>query len=193
MIFPRQRLYSNRINSCAFFFTETWMNQIIPAAAIELAGRTVYRADRTADSIKDKGGGVCIYVCNLWCTTTDIVETFCSPDLEFMTVTCRPREYIPPQANTKLALASLHDAIHQLKNNHPDGVFIIETRTTPWTRSTATLLQAIKGPLPQSGPIRSHQSALNTCIQTPHCKVQTNSLHHHALARRSNGQATELL
>lgn len=33
--------------------------------------------------------------------------------------------YIPPQANAKLALASLHDAIHQLKNNHPDGVFLI--------------------------------------------------------------------
>ena len=118
--------------------TETWLNPNIPDAAIELAGRTVYRADRTADSGKDKGGGVCIYVCNSWCNTTDIVETFCSPDLEFITVKCRPfylpREftvvfltavYIPPQANAKLALASLHDAIQQLINNHPDGVFII--------------------------------------------------------------------
>ena len=42
-----------------------------------------------------------------------------------------------------------------------------------------------KVPLPPSGPIRSHQSALNTCIQTPHCKDQTNSSHHHGLARRS--------
>ena len=86
----------------------------------------------------DKGGGVCISVCSSWCTTTDIVETFCSPDLEFITVKCRPfylpREftvvfltavYIPPQANAKLALASLHDAIHKLKNKHPDGVFLI--------------------------------------------------------------------
>ena len=134
----RLRLHSNRINSCAFFLTETWLNPNIPDAAIELAGRTVYRADRTADSGKDKGGGVCIYVCNSWCNTTDIVETFCSPDLEFITVKCRPfylpREftvvfltavYIPPQANAKLALASLHDAIQQLINNHPDGVFII--------------------------------------------------------------------
>ncbi len=134
----RLRLHSNRIISCAFFFTETWLNQNIPDAAIDLAGQTVYRADRTADSSKDKGGGVCIYVCNSWCTATDIVETFCSPDLEFITVKCRPlylpREftvvfltavYIPPQANARLALANLHDAFHRLKNNRPHGVFII--------------------------------------------------------------------
>lgn len=132
------RFNSNKINSCASFFTETWLTPNIPDTAIELTGWTVYRADRTADSGKDKGGGVCIYISNSWCTSTDIVKTFYSPDLEFITVKCRPfylpREftvvfltavYIPSQANARIALASLHDAIHPLKNHHPDGVFII--------------------------------------------------------------------
>ncbi len=40
--------------------TETWLDSAISDAVIDLQGRTVYRADRTADSGKSKGGGVCI-------------------------------------------------------------------------------------------------------------------------------------
>lgn len=58
-IYARLRSYPD---SCASFFTETWLNHNIPDAAIELVGRTVFRADRTADSGKGKGGGVCIYM-----------------------------------------------------------------------------------------------------------------------------------
>ncbi|KAI5608469.1 gastrula zinc finger protein XlCGF28.1-like [Silurus asotus] len=40
-------------------FTETWLNNNIPSSAIELGGRSVYRADRTADdSGKRRGGGL---------------------------------------------------------------------------------------------------------------------------------------
>ena len=39
----RLRPHSNRIRGCAFFFTKIWLNPNIPDAAIELAGRTVYR------------------------------------------------------------------------------------------------------------------------------------------------------
>lgn len=98
----------------------------------------MFRADRTADSGKGKGGGVCIYMSNTLCAYTDTVEQFCSTDLEFIMLKCRlfniPREftvdfltavYIPPQANAKLALAKLHETTHELQNVHPDGVFII--------------------------------------------------------------------
>ncbi|XP_076875781.1 NACHT, LRR and PYD domains-containing protein 3-like isoform X3 [Brachyhypopomus gauderio] len=106
---------------------QTWLNSNIPDAAIELAGRTVFRADHTADSGKDKGGGVCICVCNARCTSTNIVQTYCSPHLEFIILKYRPiylpREftvvfltaiYIPPHADVELALTSLHDALHGL-------------------------------------------------------------------------------
>lgn len=36
-------------NSYVLLVTETWLNSSIPDMAIELAGRTVYRHDRTTD------------------------------------------------------------------------------------------------------------------------------------------------
>ncbi len=44
--------------------TETWLDSAISDVIIDLQGRTVYRADRTADSGNSKVGGVCIYVSN---------------------------------------------------------------------------------------------------------------------------------
>lgn len=65
----RLRISSNKMNSCTSFFIETWLNVNIPDVAIELAGRTVYRSDRTAESSKDKSSWVCIFVNNAWCTS----------------------------------------------------------------------------------------------------------------------------
>ncbi len=42
--------------------TETWLDSAISDAVIDLQGRTVYRADRTADSGKTKGGGG-VHIC----------------------------------------------------------------------------------------------------------------------------------
>ena len=48
----RLRLTAQRTltRCCCMIFTETWLDSTTPDAAIQLAGRTVYRADRTADS-----------------------------------------------------------------------------------------------------------------------------------------------
>lgn len=53
-----------------------------------------------------KCGGVCIYVSNALCSSSAITGRLCSPDLEFIifTVVC-----IPPQANTKLAMAEQYE------------------------------------------------------------------------------------
>lgn len=48
---------------CALVLTETWLDQNIPDAAIQLAGRTVTRADN-----KSKAGGLCIFTSDLWCS-----------------------------------------------------------------------------------------------------------------------------
>lgn len=44
----------------------------------------------TEVSNKDRGGRLCVYVNNSWCTNTETVSSHCSLDLELVTVKCRP-------------------------------------------------------------------------------------------------------
>nr|XP_043882686.1 uncharacterized protein LOC122769872 [Solea senegalensis] len=125
-------------NCCILIFTETWLNSSVPEAAVSLDGLTTIRADRShALTGKPRGGGLCMYTNNSWCNNATLVSSHCSADIEFMMVRCRPfylpREftvvivvavYIPPRANTKHALTSLHSAISDMQSKHPEGVFI---------------------------------------------------------------------
>lgn len=52
---------------CVAVFTETWLNQNITDAALQLDGLTLYRADRAASSGKLSGGGLAVYINNSWC------------------------------------------------------------------------------------------------------------------------------
>lgn len=52
--------WKNIQDCCVMVITEKWLNPIIPAEAIELADRTAHRADRTSDSGKSRGGGLCV-------------------------------------------------------------------------------------------------------------------------------------
>ncbi|XP_024121111.1 uncharacterized protein LOC112142095 [Oryzias melastigma] len=123
---------------CALLITETWLQHSVPDSAIELAGYTALRRDRTADSGKSRGGGVCVYVNNSWCTNTVTIDSQCSPDIEYLTVKCRPfylpREftavmvtavYIPPDANANSAMEILHARISNQQSQYPDAVQII--------------------------------------------------------------------
>ena len=75
-----------------------------------------------------------------WCNRNNIQElmSFSSPDLEFLTIKCRPyylpRElssviftamYIPPQADTKTAIKELHWTLCKLETIYPEAVFIV--------------------------------------------------------------------
>ena len=118
--------------------TETWLTPTIPAEAIKLVGRIAHRADRTSESGKSRGGGLCVYTNTNWCTNAVTTDTYCSPDVEYLSVRCRPfylprkftviiitAVYIPPDANTKTALDSLLTAISTQQRDHPDGVYVI--------------------------------------------------------------------
>ncbi len=89
---------------------------------------------------KSRGGGVCFYINNLWCDERNIhsIKSFCSPDLEFHMLLCRPfwlpREftliiitavYIPPQANTDQALKELYGNISEQETANPDAAFVV--------------------------------------------------------------------
>ncbi len=75
-----------------------------------------------------------------WCDPRNIssLSRSCSPHLEHLSIICcpfyLPREfssiivtavYIPPQADTGLALSKLHDVLSGYINKHPDAAFII--------------------------------------------------------------------
>ncbi|KAL0177325.1 hypothetical protein M9458_026219, partial [Cirrhinus mrigala] len=132
--------HSKRLWNCnVMIFTETWLNSDISDNAIALAEHHTFRADRTADdSGKTRGGGLCIYVNKAWCTNSVILGRYCSADLEFLMVKCRPfylpREftstiitaaYIPPDADAKLAMNELHAAISKQQTVHPEAAFIV--------------------------------------------------------------------
>ncbi len=114
---------------------------MVPDSAIELTGFSVHRLDRTKELTgKSRGGGVCFYINNSWCDERNIhsIKSFCSPDLEFHMLPCRPfwlpREltaiiitavYIPPQANTDQALGELYRNISEQETVHPDAGFVV--------------------------------------------------------------------
>ena len=64
----RLRITTNKwiMDTNIMIFTETWLNSNVPDSAIDLAERYTLRADRTKESGKTRGGGLCIYVNKAW-------------------------------------------------------------------------------------------------------------------------------
>ena len=125
-------------DSSLICLTETWLQENDPDTAFNLDGFTVIRGDRTADSGKTTGGGVCVYVNNRWCKNITVYEQICQNDIEYLTLSLRPfylpREfpklfvtivYIPPSADVKISENILNDAVCKMQNNSPDAVNII--------------------------------------------------------------------
>ncbi len=78
---------------CIICLTETWMSAVVPDSAIVLTGFFVHRSDRTKELTgKSRGGGVCFFINNSWCDERNLhsIKSFCSPDLEFHMLLCRP-------------------------------------------------------------------------------------------------------
>ncbi|XP_014196244.1 neurotrimin isoform X1 [Haplochromis burtoni] len=125
---------------CVICLTETWLSDKVPEFAIQLLGFSVHCADRSQElNGKSRGGGVCFMINNSWCDYVNVhpVKSFCSPDLEYLMIKCRPfwlpREftaviitavYIPPQADTDRALRELYSVISSEETAHPEVSFI---------------------------------------------------------------------
>ncbi len=103
-----------------------------------------------------------------WCDPRNIsiLSRSCSPHLEHLSIICRPfylpREfsaviatavYIPPQADTSLALSKLHEELSGYINKHPDAASIIAGDLTKPTsgRSCPNFHQHVS--CPTRGPI----------------------------------------
>ncbi len=121
--------------------SETWLTPSVPDNAVTPSDNfSVFRMDRTAEAGKTRGGGVCFFINKKWCDPRNIsiLSRSCSPHLEHLSIICRPfylpREfsstvvtavYIPPQADSSLALSKLHDELSGYINIHPDAACIV--------------------------------------------------------------------
>lgn len=70
------RIAFGKIDSCVAIFTETWVENNIPHAAVELVGRALLQAGKTAALEKEcRGRGLALYIHNAYCTPTNIIRT----------------------------------------------------------------------------------------------------------------------
>ena len=125
--------------SALICLTETWLQPgKDPDSAFNLDGFNLIRGDRTEESGKTLGGGVCVYVNNRWCKDITIFEQCCHQDVEYLTLSLRPyylpREltkiyltvtYIPPSADVKEAESKLYSVVSKMQSCNPDAVNII--------------------------------------------------------------------
>ena len=131
--------YLNEYRDCSFLcFSETWFKDSNSNIDIDIDGFVCKHMDRTPESGKLSGGGVCIYVNERWCTNICVKHNYCSPDIELITVGLRPhylpREspqifvtvvYIHPRADVNIASTAIYEIVHDLEKQSPDAVQLI--------------------------------------------------------------------
>ena len=100
-------------NCCVLAFVETWLSPEISDAAVTPLGFTIYRQDRTADSGKCRGGGVCVMVNSLWATDVAVLASHCSPVLELLTVKIRP--FYLPREFTSVVVSEVYTPPRQIR------------------------------------------------------------------------------
>jgi len=111
-----------------------------PVGAPVICLTEYFSADRTEESGKSKGGGVCFITNNKWCNPKDIKthSRSCSPNLEHLTISCHPfylpwdfimviitAVNIPPLADTDMALSDLHDMLCRHQTQHPNMAVVV--------------------------------------------------------------------
>lgn len=121
-------------DSSLLAFTETWLNESIPDNIVEIPFFDLVRGDRTDESGKKRGGGICLYINKKWCQNWAVKDVVCTPDIEYITVGLRPfylpREfpqifvtvvYIHPRADINVASECLAERANQLASSSPDA------------------------------------------------------------------------
>ena len=123
-------------------FTKTWLNSSHTDDLVNIDGFKLLRGDRTADSGKKSGGGVCVYLNEEWChpNNASIRRYSCSENVEILTVNLRPYYlpcefshvimstlYVPDRNVAILAARELVDAIHDFVAKAPDALIQVDT------------------------------------------------------------------
>ena len=124
--------------SCIICFTETWLAADDNEHFTFIEGFSCVRSDRTDESKKTKGGGLCIYINERYCNNYTVIKRMCSPELELLALSIRPfylpREfgvvyivlvYVPPTANNNVSAEYIAEVVHDLQSKSPDAPVII--------------------------------------------------------------------
>ena len=133
------RINKDFFNSAALCFTETWLNINTPDNGLSLPGFQLFRADRITELTgKTRGGGLCFYINESWCSDITTLKKICSPNLETHFINCKPfyspcefssfilvNVYIPPDACVSTALQQLAEQIAETEQKYPDSLLII--------------------------------------------------------------------
>lgn len=118
---------------------ETWATADIPDEVFEVSGYTLLRLDRQAESGKQKGGGIIVYINKQWCKDITIKRKVCTADIELVATSLRPfylpREfsnlqllaiYCPPSGVKDKALDIIDSVWNSLESDKPQAArFII--------------------------------------------------------------------
>ncbi len=106
---------------CVFVFTETWLSNSVPDCTIQLDQLTCYQADRALVEVgKRCGGGLCVYINNVWRRDAVVVCKHCSPLVEFMIIKCRP--FYLPREYTAILLVAVYIPPSSTNNNNRSEV-----------------------------------------------------------------------
>ncbi|GAA6215221.1 A disintegrin and metalloproteinase with thrombospondin motifs 17 isoform X1 [Lates japonicus] len=139
LLHARCRLERAFRDICIIALTETWLDESVLDEEVGLDNFTIIRSDRTTNSGKTRGGGVCLYINDRWCNNIKAHHKASTPDLELLTVSLRPyylpREfpavvvscvYIPPDANYNKAAEMLAGEANSMLARYPGApVFIM--------------------------------------------------------------------
>ena len=123
---------------CIIALTETWLDDSVSDDEVSLDNFTIIRSDRTRNSGKTRGGGLCLYINDRWCSNIKTHRRVCSPDLEMLTVSLRPyylpREfptvvvscvYIEPSANGNIAAELVAEDANAMAAKYPGSPVLI--------------------------------------------------------------------
>ena len=115
-------------------FMETWLTRDM--LSVQPPGFFMRRVDRNKHLSGKKDRGVCFMI-NDYHNIQEL-NYFCSHDLEFFTIKCRPyylprvfssvivtAVYIPPQADTTTAIKELHWILCKLETIYPEAALIV--------------------------------------------------------------------
>ena len=133
--------YSNEFHSASpMYFTETWLSENVADSHVNIEGFSIFHANRTNDSGKLKGGGLCVFVNEQWCHLNNITikHKSCSKNAEIAIMGLRPYYttqefshviittiYAPNNTVTNKSALEISEAHRNYESSALDALFLI--------------------------------------------------------------------
>ena len=121
-------------------YKETWLSDDVRDSHVNMEGFSLFRSNRTKDSGKKNGGGVCLFAKEKWChrNNMSVKHKVCTPNVQLLTDSVRPY-YIPQKfshvlittvyarqsANAKNAAKVISSHVIDLVTSAPDAFKMI--------------------------------------------------------------------